>query len=391
MEHTWRWFGPNDPISLAEIRQTDATGIVTALHHIPNGEVWPVEEIAARCEEIERAGLTWSVVESVPVHEDIKRGGPRRDEAVANYTQSLRNLATCGIDVVCYNFMPVLDWTRTDLRSPLPTGGYGLRFDAAALAAFDLHILQRPAAAQEYSAAQRARAVACLGAMDTEERDRLSATILAGLPGSEERYDLDRFREALDAYAGVDAAALRTNLYSFLAEVIPVAEEVGVRMAIHPDDPPRPLFGLPRVVSTAEDAQALLDAQPSPANGLTMCIGSYGSSATNDVVGLTRRFARRVFFAHLRSVTIEDDGESFHEASHIDGDADMVAVISALVLEERRRARDGGPRIPMRPDHGHELLDDVRRTTNPGYPLYGRMKGLAQLRGIEQAVERLLP
>lgn len=287
--------------------------------------------------------------------------------------------------------MPVLDWTRTDLRHPLPTGGFGLRFDAAAFAAFDLHILGREAAADEYTAAQRDRATRRFAEMDDETRQSLTRTILAGLPGSEEHYDLEAFRAPLASYEGVDAAALRGHLADFLAGVIPAAEEVGVRLAIHPDDPPRSLFGLPRAVSTEEDAQWLLDAQPSSANGLTMCIGSYGSSATNDVVDLTRRFARHIYFVHLRSVTIEDDGESFHEANHIDGGADMVEVISALVLEERRRAREGGPRLPMRPDHGHELLDDTRRTTNPGYSLIGRMKGLAELRGVEKAVARLLP
>lgn len=386
MEHTWRWFGPRDPITLAEIRQTDATGIVTALHEIPNGEVWPVDAIQARQAEIERAGLTWSVVESVPVHEDVKRGGPLRDAAVESYRATLRNLAACGLDVVCYNFMPVLDWTRTDLRFPLANGGRALRFDIAAAAAFDLFLLERPGAEASYTPDEVARATALFAGMDADARTTLTRTIIAGLPGAEEGYDLPEFRAALDAYRDVDAATLRGNLAHFLREVVPTAQEVGVRLAIHPDDPPRPLFGLPRVVSTAEDAQAVLDAAPSEANGLTMCIGSYGSRSGNDVVAMTRRFARNISFAHLRSVRLDADGSSFVEAPHLAGDADMVAVVDALVAEQRRRAVEGGPRIPMRPDHGHELLDDVRRATNPGYSLIGRLKGLAELRGIELAV-----
>lgn len=391
MEHTWRWFGDRDPITLAQVRQTGATGVVTALHDIPNGEVWPVEAIAARRAQIEAAGLVWSVVESVPVHEDVKRGGPLRDRAVAAYQQTIRNLAACGIDLVCYNFMPVLDWSRTDLGYPLEDGTWALRFDADQLAAFDLFLLRRPGAAAEYDAEQTARARAVLDAMDETARERLVDTILLGLPGSEERYTLDEFRTALATYDDVDADALRGNLSSFLREVVPVAEEVGLRLAIHPDDPPRPLFGLPRVVSTAEDAQLLLDAAPSPANGLTMCIGSYGSRADSDVVAMTRRFAERIYFAHLRSVRLQDGGRSFYEAPHIAGDADMVAVIAALVAEERRREREGGPRLPMRPDHGQRMLDDQFRETYPGYSLIGRLKGLAELRGVEQAVRALVP
>lgn len=391
MEHTWRWFGDHDPITLAQVRQTGATGVVTALHDIPNGEVWPVEAIEARRAQIEAAGLVWSVVESVPVHEDVKRGGPLRDRAVAAYQQTIRNLAACGIDLVCYNFMPVLDWSRTDLGYPLEDGTWALRFDADQLAAFDLFLLRRPGAAAEYDAEQTARARSVLDAMDDAARERLVDTILLGLPGSEERYTLDEFRDALATYDDVDADALRANLASFLREVVPVAEEVGLRLAIHPDDPPRPLFGLPRVVSTAEDAQHLLDAAPSPANGLTMCIGSYGSRADNDVVAMTRRFAERIYFAHLRSVRLQDGGRSFYEAPHIAGDADMVAVIAALVAEERRREREGGPRLPMRPDHGQRMLDDQFRETYPGYSLIGRLKGLAELRGVEQAVRALVP
>lgn len=385
MLHTWRWFGPADPISLAEVRQTGATGIVTALHHLPNGAVWTVEEIRARQAEIEAAGLVWSVVESVPVHEDIKTGGPRAAEAVEHYQQSLRNLAACGLDVVCYNFMPVLDWTRTDLAHPMPDGALALRFDATALAAFDLFDLARPAAADDWTPEQTARAAELWDTLDTDARGRLRGTVLAGLPGAEEHYDLDRFRAALATYDDVPADRLREHLDDFLRAIVPVAEQVGVRMAIHPDDPPRPMFGLPRVVSTADDAQRVLDAAPSEANGLTMCVGSYGSRADNDVVAMTRRFADRIHFAHLRSVLLDADGASFTEAPHLAGDADMVAVIDALLAEEDRR----GAAIPMRPDHGHVLLDDAARVTNPGYSLYGRLRGLAELRGVELAVRRM--
>lgn len=391
MEHTWRWFGPNDPVSLAEIRQTDATGIVTALHHIPNGEVWPLEEIRRRQAEIESAGLTWSVVESVPVHEHIKWGGPRRDEAVANYAQTLRNLGEAGLRTVCYNFMPVIDWARTDQRWKLPNGGFAMRFDFAAHAAFDLHILQRPGAEDDYDSDDLERAARWFANADDQARSALSRTVLIGLPGSEESYDLNTLRRGLEPYDGLDAADVRANLASFLKDAAPVAESSGVRLAIHPDDPPRSLFGLPRVVSTADDVQALLDAAPTDANGLTMCVGSFGSSPENDVVAMTERFANRIHFAHLRNVTIEEDGRSFFEDGHIDGGTDMVAVIRSLVLEERRRAAAGDHlSIPMRPDHGHFLLDDLARPTYPGYALTGRLKGLAQLRGIELAVTALL-
>lgn len=385
MKHTWRWFGPADPITLAEVRQTGATGVVSALHHIPNGVAWPVAEIRARQAEIEAAGLTWDVVESVPVHEDVKTGGPRAAQTVEAYQESLRNLAACGLDVVCYNFMPVLDWTRTDLAYPMPDGALALRFDAVALAAFDLFDLQRSAAADDWAGDVAAHAEELWFELDAEGRGRLRATILAGLPGAEEHYDLSGFRAALAAYDGISADTLRGNLAAFLQAVVPVAEQVGVRMAIHPDDPPRPMFGLPRVVSTASDAAGVLAAAPSEFNGLTMCVGSYGSRAENDVVEMTRRFADRIHFAHLRSVLLDPDGASFTEAPHLDGDADMVAVIAALVEEEDRR----GWAIPMRPDHGHVLLDDRARVTNPGYSLYGRLRGLAELRGVERAVRAL--
>ncbi|WP_278441382.1 mannonate dehydratase [Pseudomonas oryzihabitans] len=389
MEHTWRWFGPRDPISLADIRQTGATGIVTALHEIANGEVWPVAAIAERKALIEAAGLSWSVVESIPVHEDIKRGLPGRERYLENYRQSLRNLAQCGIDVVCYNFMPVLDWTRTQLAHRLPDGGWALRFDQDAFAAFDLCILQRDGAEAEYSAAEIERARRYHAGLDDAGREELVRTLIAGLPGAEEGYTVADLRALLATYAGIDAARLREHLAVFLQAVVPVAEEVGIRLGVHPDDPPRPLLGLPRVVSTAADAQWLLDAVPSPANGLTFCTGSYGVRADNDLVAMARQFAPRIHFVHLRATRREADPRSFHEAHHLDGDVDMVGVIRELVREERRRAREGGARLPMRPDHGHQLLDDQGRRTNPGYSLIGRLKGLAELRGVEQAVRRL--
>jgi len=392
MEHTWRWFGPNDPITLAEIRQTDATGIVTALHHIPNGEVWSIEEIEKRKAMIEAAGLTWSVVESVPVHEHIKWGGPDRDRAIAAYAQTLRNLGAVGLKTVCYNFMPVIDWARTDKMYPLPAGGYAMRFDFIAHAAFDLFMLKRDGAADNYTPDEISKAQAFMETATDETLSALYDTVLLGLPGSEEAYDLDSLRAGLALYDDVDADTLRENLGIFLRGVVPAAEEAGVRLAIHPDDPPRPLLGLPRVVSNADDAQWLLDAAPSWANGLTLCVGSYGSIPTNDVVEIARRFADRIYFAHLRNVTIEADGKSFFEDGHIDGGSDMVGVITELVKEERRRRDTGedGPVIPMRPDHGHFLLDDLSRNTYPGYALVGRLKGLAQLRGVELAVTRAL-
>lgn len=389
MEHTWRWFGPSDLITLADIRQTGATGVVTALHEVPNGQVWTVEAIAERKALIEASGLSWSVVESVPVHEDIKRAGPLRDQWVAAYQQTLRNLAANGIDLVCYNFMPILDWTRTDLRHVLPDGGWALRFDQDAFAAFDLVILGRDGAEAEYDGAQTARARAYADNLSADDRDQLVRTIIAGLPGAEEGYTLESFRQMLATYAEIGADELRENLGHFLRAIVPVAQEVGIRLAIHPDDPPRPILGLPRVVSTRADAQWLLDAAPSPANGLTFCTGSYGVRADNDLVAMAEHFAPRIYFAHLRSIQREENPLSFHEADHAGGDADLVGVISVLVGEERRRERQGGPRIPLRPDHGHQLLDDQRRASNPGYSLIGRLTGLAVLRGMELAVRRL--
>ena len=390
MEQTWRWFGPDDPITLADIRATGATGVVTALHEVPNGEPWTVQTIAERKSLIEASGLTWSVVESVPVHEDIKRGGPLRDQWIAAYQESLRNLGANGIDLVCYNFMPILDWTRTDLRYELPDGGWALRFDQDAFAAFDLFILAREGASEEYHDANISRARTYYDNLSQEGRELLTANIIAGLPGSEEGYTLDSFRQMLATYVDIDAEALRENLGYFLRAVVPVAQQAGVRLAIHPDDPPRPLLGLPRVVSTRQDLQWLLDSAPGEANGLTFCTGSLGVRADNELAAMATHFAPRIYFAHLRSTQREENPLSFHEADHTGGDVDMVAVIAALVGEERRREREGGPRIPMRPDHGHQILDDQHRRSNPGYSLIGRLKGLAELRGIELAVRRML-
>lgn len=390
MEHTWRWFGPADPISLGEIRQAGATGIVTALHEISNGDIWPVDAIVERKRMIEAAGLSWSVVESVPVHEAIKQGLPEAERYIDNYRQTLVNLGECGIDVVCYNFMPVLDWTRTDLAWPLPNGGTALRFDQTAFAAFDLFLLERDDASVDYSEDEREAASAYLETLDAAARTHLIDTVIAGLPGTEEHYTLEDFRRALDAYREIDAERLRANLVAFLRAIVPAAEEAGIRLAIHPDDPPRELLGLPRVVSTADDAQAILESAPSPANGLTFCTGSYGVRADNDLVAMARRFAPHIHFVHLRATRREADPLSFHEAEHLDGDVDMVGVIGELIREQRRREREGGHRLPMRPDHGHHLLDDLTRDSRPGYPLIGRLKGLAELRGVECALNRLL-
>lgn len=395
MEHTWRWFGPKDPISLDQIRQVGATGIVTALHEIPNGEVWPVEAIAERKALIEAAGLTWSVVESIPVHEEIKTGGPHRDGYLAAWAQSVRNLAVCGIDVVCYNFMPVLDWTRTDLAYLLPDGGWALRFDQVAFAAFDLFLLRRPGAADDYDQADLAAAREYYDALSSAQADQLVANIAAGLPGSEETFTLGGLRAKLASYDQIDAGALRENLRVFLEAVVPVAAESGVRLGIHPDDPPRPLLGLPRIMSTAADARWLLGAVDVAENGLTFCTGSFGVRADNDLVAMAREFASRIHFVHLRSTVRESEPRSFHESYHLGtaagGDVDMVGVVRELVAEERRRECEGGSRLPMRPDHGHQILEDqtAGRRTNPGYTLYGRLKGLAELRGIEAAVRAL--
>jgi mannonate dehydratase len=390
MEQTWRWFGPDDAVKLHEIRQAGASGIVTALHHIPYGVVWSQDEIAARKAMIEAdasLGLRWTVVESLPVAEPIKLADGDLSELFDNYRESLRNLGALGVTTVCYNFMPVLDWTRTQLAAPLPGGGTALRFNAHEYAAFDCFMLARKGAEAEHAPDVLVRARAWFQRASESDKDRLLANIMAGLPGAYARYDVPGLRTMLDRYADITADGLRENLARFLREVVPAAEAAGVRMCIHPDDPPRPLFGLPRIVSNQHDIDFLLGAVDSNANGLTLCTGSLGAGAANDLPAMARRFASRTHFVHLRNVSKEPDG-SFQEADHLGGDVDMVAVMSALLHEQVRRHDAGDPhwRLPFRPDHGHELLDDTQRKTHPGYPLIGRMRGLAELRGVMVAL-----
>ncbi len=391
MEETWRWFGPGDAVSLEQIRQAGATGIVTALDHVPTGEVWAVTDIEERKHLIEGAGLTWSVVESVPLHNDIKTRSGEYRRYIDNYTQSVRNLGAAGIHRICYNFMPVVDWTRTNLAYELPNGAQALRFEMADFAAYDLFMLEREGARDSYSEAVVERATERFEAMPDEARTALENNIIAGLPGGEGSYDRDSIRTAIEQFSRLGNDGYRANLVAFLEEIIPEAEAAGVVMAVHPDDPPFSLFGLPRVVSTADDARALLHAVPSPANGLTMCAGSYGARGDNDLVAMIREFHDRIYFVHLRNIKREHDG-SFYESDHLDGDNDIVGIVNALLDEEDQRhgMPPGRRTIPMRPDHGHALGEEASdNRVQPGYSYAGRMKGLAELRGVIHALTQI--
>jgi mannonate dehydratase len=392
MKETWRWFGPGDPVPLDHIKQAGATGIVSALHHLYRGEAWPLDEVLKRRDEVLAAGFVWSVVESIPIHNSIKlRSGPYGN-FIGAWKDSLVAVAQAGVQVVCYNFMPVVDWTRTDLKWRLPTTGYALRFDAVDFAVYDLFILERKGAEADYSEDRVRAARARFDSMPPIRKDDLEQTIIAGLPGAEASYNRETIRRLIAEYEGVTADELRANLVAFLREVAPVAQEVGIRLAIHPDDPPWSLFGLPRVVSTAEDVRAIFGARDTLANGLTFCVGSFGARADNDLLAMAREFGARIHLTHLRQVTREADG-SFHEAEHLAGSSDMVGVIRAIMEEEAHRRCAGRPdhEIPMRPDHGHLLADDIGKKVNPGYSLVGRLKGLAELRGVVQGLKHAIP